>query len=53
VRLLIETWSQQGLWERACPANTGEARAILRAACFAGQARSHKERHSPMNKGKI
>ncbi|PMY75932.1 diguanylate cyclase [Pseudomonas sp. FW306-2-2C-D06B] len=24
------------MWERACPANTGEARAIHLAACFAG-----------------
>ena len=32
----------QLMWERACPTNTGEAGAILRAACFAGQARSHR-----------
>ncbi|EJN32554.1 hypothetical protein PMI38_05030 [Pseudomonas sp. GM84] len=31
------------LWERACPANTGEAGAIHRAAPFAGQARSHRK----------
>ena len=31
-----------GLWERACPANTGAARAIHRSACFAGQARSYR-----------
>jgi hypothetical protein len=29
------------LWERACPANTGEAGAMHRVAPFAGQARSH------------
>ena len=30
------------LWERACPANTGEAGAMHRGAFFAGQARSHR-----------
>ncbi|NTY91846.1 diguanylate cyclase [Pseudomonas putida] len=26
----------RSLWERACPANTGEARAMHRVVCFAG-----------------
>ncbi len=34
--------SARSLWERACPANTGEAGAMHRVAPFAGQARSHR-----------
>ncbi len=34
----------RSLWERACPANTGEAGAMQRVAPFAGQARSHNDR---------
>jgi len=38
---ILEEPSALGMWERACPANTGCAGAIHRGVCFAGQARSH------------